>query len=493
MSTPSDKWISRDGVLVPRGSIGFLEPTEGSARRRPYMPAQPRSINKDIDLSTRNKIVAASRKLWGANGVVKGATNDRSVYSVGNAWIPTFYGKDQEWGKRAQEWLTEEWFPIADLRGTIYDFKTALYSDSVAVDRDGDVLILLTKRAGGYPALQRIPGHRIRSFTGDGIVAEGRYKGLRIRHGMIINRHGTPVAVRIKVHDDEWDMQYKDISLRSCIYLGEPDWYEGYRSLPAFTHALLSLQTMATSQDYEEMALMLAGSIGLIKKTESGTEDDLGGLMSDDPVDTDDDEQPVTLGQAKSEFGALINYISAKGESIEQLSIERPGANWEHFNDRIIRIALMGIGWPYEFVWKTDGTGPMVRQKIGQAMRAVVDRQDLLEPAAKRMIIYALATEAERPGGKVGKLPPDFYRWTFSKPPSISIDQGYDAQTDQKDYEMGFKTLRDIVLPRGKTSVENHLRERADEWLLAEEVAKEKGVPVRALLPGFKNQGQVKP
>jgi hypothetical protein len=486
------KFWSGVGNLSRQAGIDFLEPTQGSFSRRPTMPAQPRSINREIDLSTRNKIVAASRKLWQGNGVLKGAIGDKAMYAVGSAWIPTYHGKDREWGKRAQEWLVQEWFPVCDIRGGIYDFRTALYSDSVAVDRDGDVVVLLTKRPGGYPALQRIPGHRIRSFAGDGYVSEGTYKGLRIRHGIILNKHGTPVAIRVKSHDEEWDVEYRDISMRNCIYLGEPDWYESYRSLPAFTHALLSIQTLATTQDYEEMALLLAGSIGLIKKSNAGTEDDIGGILDDDPIDTDDDEQPIKSGVLRSkEMGAMMHFIEANGETIEQMKIERPGASWEAFNDRIIRIALAGASWPYSFTWKEEGSGPFVRQKIGQAMRAVADRQDLLEPAAKRMIIYALAVEAMRPGGKVGALPDDFWKWSFSKPPSISIDQGYDVAGTQKNYEMGLITLGEIVRDRGKVSVEEHLRERADEWLLAQSIAKETGVPIRALMPGFKNQGTI--
>jgi hypothetical protein len=110
-----------------------------------------------------------------------------------------------------------------------------------------------------------------------------------------------------------------------------------------------------------------------------------------------------------------------------------------------------------------QGNGTADRIALRQAMRSCEDRQALLMPVALRIVVYALAK-----GIKNGSLNPndEFYKWSFSTPPSISIDVGRDSNALREEYKLGLKNLTTILEEEGK-NLEDHLYERATEEAMA--------------------------
>jgi capsid protein len=420
------------------------------------------AIDKEVSATEWRQLVAASRKLYANLGPAKGAISDKAMYSVGRAWQPEFRGQDTAWGQRATEWLSQEWYGVADARGPNYDFVTVLFLLSISVDRDGDVAILLTEQTDGYPAIQVIPAHRIGSRSYDTEVKGGRYNGLPIRNGVIFNRSGRPVAYRLLGDSEKTD---RDVSARDVIHIFEPEWYDQARGFPGFTHAINDLRSLMTTQGYEEKAAMLASELGLVEHNMTGMpnpEDPEFALTASDVQPA----QGATGLTTQTLAGGAYRYFQAgTGSKIEIVKNDRPGQSWESFMDRLIRNAMVGLGWPYEMAWDVSKLGGAnTRLCVAKAMRSVEDRQDLLRPVAKRCVGYAIAKAIN-----LGVLPQsdDWWKWDFSLPPRLTVDFGRDSNADRADYEAGIRTLTDILAEQG-IKLEDHVEKlRAERELLS--------------------------
>lgn len=426
--------------------------------RRPFEVKTIDTISKEVNQYDWLTLLSDSRKLYSNLGPVTGAIDDKAMYSVGRAWCPKYKGKNKAWGKIAEEWLESMWYPMADVRGGAFDFKTDLFLSSVSVDRDGEIYVRLVESDDGWPQIQLIPAHMVGSRSDDGNeLKQGPYKGLKIIQGVIVNKYGRAVAYNILSDKPENDEQ---VSARDMIQVFDPKWCDQVRGFPCFTHALLDLKDLRTVQGYEKMASAMAGRVGIIEKNELGAPD------PNDPMNALTRNRSNNLGgQAEvttQEFGGgeAVYFRSGTGAGLEILKNDRPGAAWESFMDRLIRNACVGAGWPFELTWDAAKLGGAnVRLLIAKAMRSVEDRQDLLRPVARRVVGYAVAKAI-----KNGDLPEDdeWYNWGFTLPARMTADYGRDASADLKDYEAGLRTMTDIVEEEGG-NIEEHIETLTEE------------------------------
>ena len=441
---------------------------EGNAGMRPYEAVEMKDIGDLVPSWDRKTIVSASRKLYLNEEILKGAIEQKSMYSVGRAWLPKFQGEDKTWGDRACKWLAEEWYQLCDIRGTEYDFTTTLYTTSNAIDRDGEGWELLTEDKTGYPRVQQIPAHRVGCHyaTNSGYIKEGPYRNAKIRDGIAYNRLGQPVAASILSEDGKTEQW---VSYRDLIHNFDPSWQEQGRGLPAFTASINALRDMLQSHEWERHALMMMSAIGLIEKNETGGPDlgDPGSMLTGGVSGT-----TAGTGVTVETFaGGMMKYFRANsGGGIEQLKNMRPGPEWESFHDRVIRAALVGVGWPYS-LWKPSGQGTAERNDISKAQLAVEDRQEILKKSARRKVGYAIAKAI-----KLGILEPtaDWWRWDFTMPKKLTIDDGRVSKELIEMWKAGHTNQTDILGMLGKTLPE-HLTERAEEIALSKVIAKEVG------------------
>jgi capsid protein len=445
-----DQW----GYPIDSRLINATSQTTG----RPYLPTRTESINRSVNLQDWRTLLSLSRRLWANNGIVKGATAQKAMHSVGRAWNPVFRGADQEWGKVASEWLLL-WYGTSNVRGDVFDFKTSLYLQSIAIDRDGDQGVLLTASEDGmWPMLQTIPAHRIgqRSST-ETTVENGPYKGLKISHGVITNRVGRAVAYRV-LADEEGDD--KDVSARDLILAFDPEWADQLRGLPLFSHALNDLRDADQSQYWEQLNQMASSSRTLIETNESGQAD-----VNDPAVILNRGENSVDTSIERLEGGTITYFKAGTGSKLEQFVNMRPGADWDQFQDRLARKALLGVGWPYSLCWKPDGqNGTQERAEIEKARTTILDRQELLKPVAQRIIGYAISKAIksgilpEYKGSDLG----GFLKWDFTLPPKFSIDLGRDSAARREDYKLGFKNLSEVIAEQGQV-LDQHMDARERE------------------------------
>lgn len=435
--------------------------------QRPWEPVQLRDIGKLVPAQDRATLLSASRRLFLNEDILRGATEQKAMYAIGRAWMPKFTGTDKSFGDLAAKWLVEEFFPICDVRGEGFDFRTKLFLWSVGVDRDGETFELLTQTEQGYPQLQSIPCHRVntpRDERDDEPLKGGLYRGLKICDGIVYNKNGAPVAI---AYTDEEINLIEYISLRDAIQISDKSWQEQGRGLPSFTPSLNALRDALQSHEWEQMAQLMMSSIGLIEKNETGAPDFGDPSTKLTGSTTTNCETGITT---ESFAGGTVRYFRANsGGGLEVLKNDRPGDAWESFHDRIIRKALAGVNWPYALVWKPSGQGTAERHDIAKAQRAIEDRQDLLTRPALRCIGYAVSKAI-----KLGILPAsaDWYRWDFTYPQKLTIDDGRVSKELEGGWKAGWLNHTDVLGMMGKTP-EDHYRQRASEIRMRKVIAKE--------------------
>lgn len=420
---------------------------------RPWEPVEKRDISELIPTTDRQTLASHARRIYLNFGPIRGAINQRGMYSVGRAFVPHFQGADTEFGMIAGEWLQQNFYAIGDVRGGMHDFKTNLLTWSLSIDVDGEVFVLLTETAEGYPKYQGIPSHRIQNPQG---MQDGPMRGGRLQDGIIYWPSGEPKEYAFCTSDAqliEW------LPAANVIHLFDPEWQGQGRGLTALTHCINDCRDMIQSTEWERLAMLQMSSISLIEYNEHGGPD------PDDPY-----TQLAGIGNScqgvsvQSLDGGTVRYFrSNSGGKIETLQNTRPGNPFLDFHDRLLRSAFAGLSWPYSFyVGNGIGGGTAQRTEIAAAQRAIEDRQDIMFYAAKRIVGYAIAKAQKR-----GDLPAsgDWWKWTFSTPPKLTIDDGRVTKELETMWKMGAANLRDIVSMRGK-SLEDHYKERAKEVAL---------------------------
>jgi hypothetical protein len=426
----------------------FSRGSENTSNLRPWEPTKLDDIERLITPYDRRTLVSVSRSILENFGPVKGAIRQIAMFSVGDAWKPKNASLSERWRKKAERVIREEFCPIADIRGAGRSFTDLLYHTSILLDRDGEAFILLTEHESGFPALQVIPSHRIRSATPGGTYAtqeevkEGPYRGATISDGVITNKRGTVIAYRY-MEDDK--VTFTDIPASSLIHCFESDYPESKRGYPSITHGLNDIRDSMQSHEWERLNMLIRSSIALIESNESGVPDDQSPGNHFEGNSSVDEVRATTVRYM--EGGAVKHFRAGTGSKIDVLKHENPGNMWSDYNDRMIRMTLSGIPWPVAMVWSATGQGTAERKEIELARRTVKDRQATLRVVAKRCIGYA--TQKLKKLGRIGESE-DWWRWDFNMPPVITIDDGRISKAMLELWRAGVISDEDILSDLGK-------------------------------------------
>ena len=435
------------GFLKKLGSL--WEPQHQSNRYRRPLRSLNQGTRQLIPTGTHQQLVSAGRWLFGNFAPVRGALLEQCTYSV-QPFIPQYVGKDLDWGVQAESWL-RDWHKIMDIQGRC-DFEEFLYLSLLSIKRDGDVGVMLTNTAGGYPAVQLIPAHRIAS----------RNQDANEHNGVISNKQGRAVSYRI---DGERKVSARDMAL--CFF---PEWSDQGRGITPLSAVTGDLQDIKELREYELNAQKAASSIALVEHNEDGYADD-----SEAFIDQTIDDGNLTTTLETLEGGAIRYFRAGSGSKIEVLDRNRPGANAQEFENTILRSAFQALEWPFDLsLDPTKIGGAVVRLVTAKAQRTVEKNQRLVRKIAKRIDGYALAKAM-----KLGLLPQpkggDWYSWHYQGPRKISVDGGRDAAAGREDYKLGLTTLQELYADRG-LHWEDEVEKRITEQRFVLDLAKKHGI-----------------
>lgn len=483
--------LLRQSVLGDTSASYGLGAVRGNPYRTPrldgslgsYRPrySNPTSLSKAITQYDQLEMIDYSRQLFGQLGNVGAAVTQKADYAVGSAWLPRFTGQSKQWGSYVYDWAKDEFYPACDLRGQPFDFQTNLWLSSVAIDVDGDQLMVKTYDEETRRAkLIFIPSHRVINNGKDvkgGVIEGGPLDGGIINKGIVTNASGKVVGVRVISEDGK---SYQDIPAKACVMAYEPEWQSQNRGIPRIVKGLLDWFDIQDIDVFLKRQTKLAASYGILMKNKGGEAD-----TGQDFIDTTvPDEGRASLGGTAPETrrGGEVFYLSTEDdEALEVLKNDNPSGNTAAFVERLERRGILAAGWFIEMLDPSKIGGASVRLIQDLARATVARRQRTLKRIAKAALSFGIAQAME--DGIIPRNDVDPFMWDFTLPPLVTVDSGYDRAADIEELKLGVMTEELFGGKHGRNSYDVRVERKAEiKGILddARELANEYGITIGA-------------
>jgi len=415
----------------PKAATSLLYDGANNSRSRTATPYWARDSKFELSRWTRLSLLSKARWLYANDGFTRGAIGDMARYSVGDGLRPIAMSTSKRWNQAA-EFYWQQWCKVADVTGR-HDFNFIQGMLSRAIDRDGDIGMILVKTPTGFPQVQVIESHRIGNAQGDGIEW---IDGVKIDRPV----GGRPVAYRIIEGDVLVGQDVMDIPAANFIHFYEPERTDQLRGVTSLYHAINTLLDKKDIIDFEKIGVKHNSAIAAVLKKKMGKT--TAGEWDDDAENPNNGS--LNFWQMQS---GEIPVIGEKDDVIFHNS-GRPSPAFTGFLEFLIRDVATGLGLPYEFIWNPEKLGgTSQRFVLAKAQRRFRERQHLFETKAlNRLWFWVMSV-----GMKRGDIPQMDGAWQvrWQRPPELTVDAGRDANQDREDVKMGLMTQEEHFSRRG--------------------------------------------
>ncbi len=446
---------------------------------RPRYYTSVADTHKNVNSGDHYEQLRYGRSMFATLPDLGGSIRSKASWAVGpNSFSPIFTGEDQAWGDIAEKWLVNNFYGVCNIAGNNYDFRTTLYNTSIALDVDGDSLLVLAQNRDGFPLIQIIPSHRIANRDNAETMKGGKFDGYTVINGVIINDLVRPIGYCILGDKPEDDYQ---ISTANCQLLFEADWADQYRGISRIATPLTDLLDLNDIDDYIKLSIKRAVAFGVIHSKAGGQVDTSDGsyvgaeedslqLINNKPIEVVNGGETVILN---AEFG----------EKMETFKYDMPAQTTQDYIERVRRGALFSVGWPIELLDPSKVGGASVRLIQDLARRSVASRQVTLEKRAKFIVNFAVTKAMNN--SLIPQNNGDWWNWSFTKGAAICVDSGNEANSDREGYKLGSTSLQEISSKKGIDWQElrkQNQKEVEDLLDRAIDISKKKKVPFETAL-----------
>lgn len=448
---------------------------------RKTIPMQDRDTRNNITSHGRRVLMTLARWLFWNFPAIRGAVLEQANLAVGT-FVPQFYGANRVWGNQAEEFLYE-WDKILDFNGWPYDGNT--YRENLVIHSlvDGDIYTLLTENQEGYPLIQTHAAHRIGSRTSDSTVANsGWADGYALMDGVILDEFGRVQGYRYIANPYDYATQI-DIPAANIFPTFYPDQCDLYRGYSGLASCIFDCQDVKETREFEKLAQKIAASIALIEKNETGEANPISSIIKTSTASTDVDGNAQSLYQETIDGGMIRYFRANSGSGLESITANRPTADQQAFEDRIMQSAMAGMEWSKDFSLDPSKVGgAQMRVVIEKINRVLEKRQRMVAKTMRRVHGYAISKAI-----KIGLLPfdPDWWKFEYQGPGELTADKKYDSDVDIAEIRAGLTTKRIGCARRGldEEKVENDNYQAADRKLKrAGQLAKDHGITIQEAL-----------
>ena len=419
-----------------------------------------------LDLMSRQKTLllrSDSRYIYASSSTVNGAVMQKAGKIYGGSWRFQSHSQDAEFVK-AVEADMENIDRVLDIRGPQFPWKRSVKIESKSLDVDGDLFVLLTETKDGFPQLQYLEAHRIgqTNYDNEDRVHDGRYKGLKIKNGIIYNDFGREVAYRV-IDDNGED--WRDVSARDMVHITDPDWFSQGRGVPTIAAGMLDWYDLAEVRDFEKIAQKVNAALTLKEKNDTGKSDAANRLINGQGGATNAPFQSELIN------GGMIRYLK-NSSSLEAHESNRPSDGFLKFTDKIEASAFLALRWRREMLDSSAVGGAGVRAFQRDVNDSIFDRVDVLTQFRKRIALYIIAKRAKQ---GAYTLPVDWMKCSFTKPREFTVDDGNSRKADREDVRAGLSSVPEILAKRGYDPIE-FTRKNAEYLQQREVIAAEFGL-----------------
>lgn len=409
---------------------------------RQYQQLVDTDTHQNVSSYGRQLLATLGRLLFWNSSAVRAAVLEQAELAV-PFFIPQFEGEDQAWGEMAENWMFEH-DKICHTRGWPYDMSALMQNMVVGELVSGDEGVAFVQNEEGYPFFTPIAAHRIGSMDDRDMVVGGPYDGATQIDGVIVTPQLAPLAYRVRAGRDGNGMT--DVAARDMLLHFDPKVSDLVRGVSPIGAAAFDWDDLKDARRFELVAQKIGAAIALIEQNETGEADESKAMLtSKGDVDSD---LKVTRTAREVIDGVQVRYFKAGSNSkLESFSMDRPTPNQQAFRDDVLREALNGIGWSFDFSHNpTRAGGAQMRVVIDKINRRLDRTRALIEKARRRMDGWRLSCAI-----KLGLLPenPDWFRWSYQGPGKLTADAKYDSDVDIQERRSGIGTLAKSTAKRG--------------------------------------------
>jgi len=420
-----------------------------------------RDRSRDLN---RNNAVASGVTDTFCNNVVHSGLRPQSQVDAGALGISddqaAAYQKQAEkiWAK----WVT---YASADNRLTFYEIQ--------------DLAIRQVLESGEFLAVRRVLRSKARPYMLALDIIEpdrldnppGTKADENIRFGVRKDHYGAPTSYSIrKAHPGDNYVNrknYQEFSVvkahdtrgRPLVFHVFPTLRPGQtRGVPFFAPVMENFKILADYLEAELVAARVGACFAAFVKTDYAY-----GAAVANAIDTNSDGQRLDGMEP-----GMVEYLGP-GEDVTFSKPERPGATFDSFVERILRMIGSSLGLPYELVLKdfSKTNYSSARAALLQAYRVFQKWQNLLihhlcQPVWEILLEEAfLKGELVAPGFEGKRY--EYTRALWIPPGWAWVDPAKEVQANKMAVDMGFKTRADVCQEHG-----------ADWEQKAEQMAREK-------------------
>ena len=445
-------------ILIPKAWWSAYEGANFSTRRARIPGVPPGDAKRDLSPSVRTELVRRSRYLHKNSGFVRELVGNMAIYSTGDGIRPQAQSADPSWNRQAEEYFAL-WAGRCEVTRR-FSFEECQSVICRAVDVDGEYFVHKTRGADGRPLLQLIEAHRVGDSAGSKETVDG----------IGVDAFGAPLFYRT-IEDGGG---INDIPAESILHVFEPESVTAIRNAPTIQHSITHIQDEMELLALEKHAVKDNADIARVLKTDRGEIGEDGDFSLPATAGPQEPSDPVALQRIVG--GKLV--VLKPNEAIDSFESKRPSPTFTGFLDHLRRDSAMGV-LPFEFAAdssKIGGAG--VRLVVAKAARRFSFRQLILIHRLIRPVwAYIIGDAIAR-----GDLPPapGWWKITATRPKSVCVDTGREAQQNRADVELGIRTIQDHYAELG-LDWEEQLQNRALNARRILDLAAQYNVPVSML------------
>ena len=456
---------------VGGGGSGIFSQFEGAkySNKRSWINTPwPADAKRTMTVFDRQELTRKMRWLSVNAGLVRQMISDNVLYSIADGIKAQAASGNAEWDKLAEEYF-ERWAnKPCEISGR-YNFWECQQIACRKVDVDGEIFVLKTYSSDGSPLLQMIESHRVGTSANAAGTPDGMWDGV------MFNKFGAVIGYNVIKSDGTTRL----VPSNSMLHVYHPEQVSGARAYSPLQHSINNLIDILEILSMEKVAVKTASDITRTITRENPQFD--GSTADFEAFGMRPQDYPNQVYDNPEQVGSFIGgkiLSLAPGEKLDSFQSNRPNDSFNGFIEHLQRDSAAGV-LPYEFTADpTKAGGAAVRLVVSKAERHFGARQHMfmtrfLTPVWGYVIGNAIAN---------GEIPANdnWSKVNWVTPRRVTVDAGREAAANQRDIEMGLKTLSDHFAELGMNP-RDEIRRRASDARLLIDTATEFNVPLSML------------
>ena len=453
------------------GSSGIFSQFEGAkySNKRSWINTPwPADQKRTMTVFDRQELTRKMRWLSVNAGLVRQMISDNVLYSIADGIRGQAASGDTEWDKLAEDWFFEWANKPCEISGR-YNFWECQQIACRKVDVDGEIFVLKTYASDRSPLLQMIESHRVGTSASASGTPDGMWDGI------MFNKFGAVIGYNVIKSDGTTRL----VPANSMLHVYHPEQVSGARAYSPLQHSINNLIDILEILSMEKVAVKTASDITRTITRENPQFD--GSTADFEAFGMRPQDYPAGVYDNPEQVGSFIGgkiLSLAPGEKLDSFQSNRPNDSFNGFIEHLQRDSAAGV-LPYEFTADpTKAGGAAVRLVVSKAERHFGSRQHMFMTRFLTPVWgYVIGTAISN-----GDLPPNdnWSKVNWVTPRRVTVDAGRESAANQKDIEMGLKTLSDHFAELGMNP-RDEIRRRASDARLLIDTAAEFNVPVSML------------